>query len=110
MTRFALLAVFFIGCDVTTTPPNVPPQPAPDSSSCDAMCKTIGPKDQGGLGCEEGNPVYDSDVPGPKDVPNESCGDFCRKQQTNGVHLNPSCVAKVKSCDQIDAAMHSTCE
>jgi hypothetical protein len=103
------LVLGFLGCQPTPPDP-VTPVPAPDSASCDDMCKHIGPKDQGGLGCEEGSPVYDSDVPGPKDVPNESCGDFCRKQQAQGVHLNPKCVVKVTSCDQIDTAMRSTCD
>ncbi len=76
---------------------------------CDAMCKHIGPKSQGGLGCEEGNPVYDSDRPGPAGVPNKTCTDFCVEQQNNGVFINPRCVMKVKSCDEVEMARLKTC-
>jgi hypothetical protein len=80
----------------------VNPTPKPDSDVCAAMCQHIGPKTQGGLGCEEGNPVYDSDKPGPKDVPNESCQEFCKLTQDSGISMNPRCVVMVKDCDQIE--------
>jgi hypothetical protein len=80
------------------------PNPQPDSEICAQMCDHIGPKDNGGLGCEEGNPVYDSDKPGPKDVPNETCEEFCKITQNNGISMNPRCVALVDSCDQIESA------
>jgi hypothetical protein len=85
----------------TCHPDQVNPPPKPDSDLCAKMCEHIGPK---GLGCEEGYPVYDSDKPGPKDVPNESCEEFCVITQNNGIFLNPSCVSLVKSCDQIENA------
>ncbi len=95
------------GCHPTPTPSPTPtptPTPPTPQSGCDEMCKHIGPVTAGGLGCEEGNPVYDSDVPGPAGVPNVTCVAFCEKQQENGVSLNTSCVSKVKSCDEIESA------
>lgn len=80
----------------------VNPTPKPDGDLCLQMCQHIGPKDKGGLGCEEGNPVYDSDKPGPKDVPNESCEEFCKDKERNGIDMNPKCLIKVPSCDQIE--------
>jgi hypothetical protein len=65
------------------------------------MCRHIGPE---GLACEEGEPVYDSDLPGTPGVPNESCAMFCEKQQENGVNLYTGCVAKVRSCAEIETA------
>jgi hypothetical protein len=91
----------------------VKPTPKPDSDICVQMCDHIGPKEKGGLGCEEGDPVYDSDKPGPKDVPNETCEEFCKITQNNGVSMNPRCVALVESCDQIEEARAknpSTCK
>jgi hypothetical protein len=74
------------------------------------MCLHIGPKAQGGLGCEEGDPVYDSDLPGPKGVPNKSCTAFCTGQQANGVFVNPRCIIQVKSCGEIESARQRTCK
>lgn len=73
------------------------PKPIPGEDTCAAMCKHLND-----LHCTEGQPVYDSDLPGPADVPNESCEDFCKQEETNGVDLNPSCVAQVPSCDRIE--------
>jgi hypothetical protein len=73
------------------------------------MCQHIGPVEAGGLGCAEGAPVYDSDLPGPVDVPNKSCTDFCKDQQNNGLYLNPRCLLQIKSCDEIETARQKTC-
>ena len=97
-----ILALCLLGCACNQNIAN--PTPKPDSDICEAMCQHIGPKAQGGLGCEEGNPVYDSDKPGPKDVPNESCVEFCKETQDSGVSFNPRCILQVKSCDQIESA------
>jgi len=70
------------------------------------MCDHIGPQN---LNCAEGQPVYDSALPGPTGVPNESCTDFCTKQQANGVFINPKCVAKVAACSDIEAARKKVC-
>lgn len=63
------------------------------------MCEHIGPR---GLNCEEGQAVYDSDVPGPKDVPNLSCEGFCVASQVRGFFVNPRCVLEAPSCDLIE--------
>jgi hypothetical protein len=74
------------------------------------MCAHIGPVDAGGLGCPEGQPVYDSTLPGEAGVPNETCTAFCQRQQANLVFINPRCVMQVTSCDQIEAARQKTCQ
>ena len=83
--------------------PDPTPDPAPDPvlSDCEVMCRHIGPDH---LDCEEGAAVYDSDLPGPPGVPNQSCAAFCERQQSNGVLINPRCVARVQSCDEIETA------
>ena len=63
------------------------------------MCDHIGPT---GLKCEEGTPVYNNDLPGPANVPNQSCADNCKELQTKGVFVNPRCVSTVPSCDKIE--------
>lgn len=62
------------------------------------MCKHLAD-----LKCPEAEPVYNSDKPGPVDVPNQTCSDFCQEIQGNGVALNPKCVEIVPSCDLIEA-------
>jgi hypothetical protein len=83
--------------------------PAANSNLCGPMCAHIGPIDEGGLGCTEGEPVYNSTLPGDPGVPNESCTQFCVHQQANGVNVNPSCVMRVTSCFDIEAARQKTC-
>jgi hypothetical protein len=103
-TFLPIFALLLAGaCQVTPVPH---PSPAPDSTYCAQMCAHIGPS---GLGCLEGNPVYDSSLPGPRGVPNESCADFCTKQEANGVFINPKCVMKVTSCADIEDARQGTC-
>lgn len=102
--RRTLLLILLIGCHPQPTPiptPGPGPGPAPVTSDCESMCQNIGPE---GLNCEEGGKVYDSDLPGEPGVPNQSCVGFCEKQQENGLDLNPRCVAKVRSCDEIETA------
>jgi len=72
------------------------------------MCLHIGPGPEN-LNCEEGEAVYDSDLPGTPGVPNLSCTDFCEKQQENGLNLYPRCVAQVQSCEEIESARQN-CE
>ncbi len=86
--------------------PSPAPPPAPGGSYCAAMCDHIGPK---GLNCPEGQSVYDSSLPGPTGVPNESCTDFCTKQEQNGVFINPKCVAQATSCADIEPSRQRTC-
>lgn len=71
----------------------------PDTELCGAMCKHIGPE---GLKCEEGEPVYDSDKPGPVGQPNTSCEEFCTTSQVRGAFMNPRCVVLAPSCDAIE--------
>jgi hypothetical protein len=100
MRFLSLLFIFLVGCCQT---PIINPSPKPDAGSlCAQMCQHIGPKEKGGLGCEEGNPVYDSDKPGPKDVPNETCEEFCNDKVKNKIDMNPKCLVKVPSCDKIE--------
>lgn len=101
----AALAFSVAACPI---PPIPVPGPQPDSSYCAAMCAHIGPT---GLNCPEGMPVYDNSLPsdaGPG-VPNESCTQFCTKQQSVGVWINPKCVSQVTACSQIEAARQKTC-
>lgn len=98
-----VFAVLLLGCPPAAVPT---PNPAPDATSCGAMCAHIGPS---GLNCPEGQSVYDSDLPGPTGTPNESCTDFCTKQTNNGIFINPKCVAQVATCADIEAARQKTC-
>jgi hypothetical protein len=93
--------LFLSGCIPLEAQQDTTPRPVPEGSPCAQMCEHIGPN---GLGCEEGQPVYDSDVAGPPGVPNESCVTFCNKQLDNGVDIFPECIARVKSCDEIEDA------
>ena len=107
-----IIALCLLGCACNQNT-SVNPTPKPDSDVCSAMCQHIGPAAQGGLGCEEGNPVYDSDKPGPNGVPNESSPEFCKLTQDSGISMNPRCVLRVQSCDQIEFARTknpSTCK
>jgi hypothetical protein len=99
--RKLVLVLLLLGCHPQPTPPNPPPGPEPEASACAVMCQRIGPEN---LNCEEGEAVYDSDLPGPPGVPNQSCTDFCERQQKNGLNLYPQCVAQVQSCGEIEPA------
>ena len=90
---FALVPVFLFGCPQHIPPPN----PPPDTDWCGKMCSHL--KE---LGCEEGESVYNNDLPGKKDVPNQSCEDFCVELQDKGFFVNPRCVSYVESCDDIE--------
>jgi len=78
-------------------PPVPPPNPPPDTNLCAAMCDHLAK-----LGCEEGKPVYNNDIAGPKDVPNQSCADNCTELQKKGFFVNTKCVTTVTSCSQIE--------
>lgn len=87
-----------IGCSPAIDKPIPPPNPPVDTNYCERMCQHLET-----LGCEEGEPVYNSDLPGPQDVPNQSCPAFCEELQGKGFFVNPRCVSTVPSCDQIEA-------
>ena len=96
----ALFLLLLLGCHPHDVRPDPDPTPDPQSvSDCKLMCDHIGPE---GLGCEEGEPVYDSDFAGEPGVPNRSCEQFCEKQQANGLDLAPRCVAEAQSCEEIE--------
>lgn len=98
--KYACLSILaaLVACH---TDPAPSPIHLPDTAFCGDMCKHIGPK---GLRCEEGDPLYDSDRPGPVNVPNMTCEEFCVLSQERGAFFNPRCVLKVKSCAEIEPA------
>jgi hypothetical protein len=87
------------GCPPPEPKPIPPPNPPVDTDWCKAMCDHLGPDN---LDCEEGTDVYNSDKPGPKDVPNQTCEDWCVEMQDKGLFLNPRCVSTVPSCREIE--------
>lgn len=98
MTRFLMVPfLFIVGCPNTDIV--VPPPPPPDSDMCGHMCAHLK-----SLGCEEGESVYNNDLPGPPDVPNQSCEDWCIELQDPDhlYFINPRCVATVPTCDDIE--------
>jgi hypothetical protein len=103
-THALVLTVVLAGCwnPVMQQDPATPsPLPPPDTNMCSKMCDHLGAK---GLNCEEGKPLYNNDLPGPKDVPNQSCADNCTELQGKGLFLNPKCVSIVDKCENIEAA------
>ncbi len=94
-----LLSVLVLtACPYNPEPQPVdPPIPPPDTDWCTSMCDHL--KE---LGCEEGGPVYNNDLPGEEGAPNQSCSDNCKELQTKGFFVNPRCVSYVSRCDQIE--------
>jgi hypothetical protein len=91
----ALSLVTCVKYDREAPSPN--PTVVPDTDLCGPACKHL--QD---LGCEEAKDVYDSDLPGPVDVPNATCEGFCKVSQERGAFLNPRCLLLVPRCDQIE--------
>lgn len=106
--RLGLLAsaILLSGCPHPQEDPAIPPpNPPVDTDWCGAMCNHIGPvtaESPKALNCEEGQDVYNSDKPGPKDVPNQTCEHWCIEMQDRGFFINPRCVSIVPSCDKIE--------
>lgn len=107
----ALAALTLVGC-----PPKEPRIPGPPpldptgTEYCAEMCDVIGPQ---GLKCEEGEDVYNNDLPGPEGEPNQSCTEWCEEQQARGFYVNPKCVRLVTVCEDIESARQkdeSECE
>ena len=97
-----LVSLALVGCPTTTTtqdPATPTPIKPPYTDLCDEMCDHIGPEN---LKCEEGEDVYNDDLPGDAGVPNQSCEDFCRTLQEQGVNVNPRCVRLVPNCGSIE--------
>lgn len=95
------VALLLTGCPTTSNPntpdPVVPPNPPPDTDLCTVMCDHLA-----GLGCEEGKPVYNNDLPGPEGVPNQSCAENCQELQDRGFFVNTKCVIDAPSCATIE--------
>ena len=91
------LALLLTGCPSTPDPLPPPPVPPPDTDLCTVMCDHLA-----GLGCEEGKPVYNNDLPGPEGVPNQSCSENCQELQDRGFFVNPKCVIDAPSCATIE--------
>ncbi len=94
MTLVVALLPFALSCQAG--PPVPVPTPPADTAFCGPMCERLSE-----LGCEEGQPVYNSDLGGPVGVPNQSCTDFCEQVQEFGYFVNPRCVSRVTSCAEI---------
>ena len=108
MTRalafLALSSLAIVGCPRDIIPP---PNPPVDTDWCSKMCQHLQT-----LKCEEGEMVYNNDLPGPVDVPNQTCADNCVELQEKGFFVNPRCVTTVKACDEIESVRQkepSTC-
>lgn len=95
----ALLLVLLLGCPPSSDPVTPSPLPPPDTDLCGQMCAHLKK-----LGCEEGEPVYNNDLPGPEGKPNQSCADNCKELQDKGFFVNPRCVARVEKCEDIEPA------
>jgi len=54
------------------------------------------------LQCDEGRDVYNDNLPGPEDVPNQSCEDFYSELQEQGFDVNPRCVLAAPNCKVIE--------
>jgi len=103
-TTLVLLSLLW-GCTPTPKqPPSPNPAVVPDSELCGSMCDHLS-----ALGCEEGQPLYDSDRPGKQGVPNMTCKEFCEEQQVRGTFINPRCVLKVQHCSEIEPSRQKVC-
>lgn len=88
-TLVALVALVALGAQCERVPDPILPT---DTEQCPAACENLRR-----LGCEEGDPILDQETGG--DVP---CEIFCADTQGNGHALNPTCMARITSCDQVD--------
>jgi len=105
--HFAILLVSSLLCGCGSCDPQdpvvpePPPGPASDPTYCAEACQTWQT-----LGCEEGNAVYNSDLPpggaGGATAPNQSCVDWCHELQDRKAAINPKCTRLVVRCDQIE--------
>ncbi len=67
-------------------PPPVVIEP-PDTDKCPAACAHLQV-----LGCEDGDPLPDG----------TTCTDFCYRTQKHGAWLDPGCVSKIPTCQDIE--------
>lgn len=105
-----LVAFFLVGCPPAQGPeprplPRPTPAPPPDPNDPEPwnrdpiaeMCHHLQK-----MGCEEGEPVYNDDLPGPVDVPNQNCIEFHEGLENSGVNVNPYCVLRSPNCESIE--------
>ncbi len=97
MKRYWLLLVL-LGCSSSPDPVVPPPYAPTDTELCASMCIHLQE-----LGCEEGDAVYNNDIPGPDGLPNQSCESHCEELQTKGFFVNPRCVMVAPKCADIEA-------
>lgn len=84
MKRTIALALLLAGCGALMPVP-VPIEPT-DTGKCPEACERLR-----ALGCEEGQPLEDG----------TTCETFCQETQKAGHALNPTCVADISSCHEI---------
>jgi hypothetical protein len=72
------------------TPPPTPPTPT-DTNKCPEACANLKK-----LHCPEAEPIKMSDGSA------STCEQFCRDTQSQGVYLNPACVANVTTCGEVE--------
>ena len=111
-TLTGCLFVLVLSCSVATPEP-VTPTPMPevivDTSECTKACDNLRK-----LGCSEGDPIVtNTGCVTTDDCPSfqrcesgrcvASCEVFCNDTQTQGVWLDPTCVAEITGCERIDS-------
>lgn len=79
-----ILVLSGFGCGPIPIP--ITPHIPADTLRCDDACSHLAE-----LGCPEAQPLEDG----------TTCAEFCIATQKSGHALRPSCVMKIKSCDQI---------
>ncbi len=93
--RHLLIALLLCSCGGTFEPGK---GEAESPATYKAMCRHLQ-----SLGCPEGDAVYNDDLPGPVDVPNQSCEDFHRGLSEDGIPVNAKCVRLAPTCDEVEA-------
>lgn len=84
----ALLLALIVGCQPTPGP-SPPEPPPPHVPSCARACARLAE-----LGCKEGKPT-------PKGA---TCQEVCEHTEASGyLSLNPGCVERITSCDQVNS-------
>lgn len=81
-----LICVLTVACSHVRPPPF--PQPPADTHMCGPACDRMA-----SLGCPEGAPL-DADT---------SCEKFCVVTQEAGHALNPTCLASISTCGEIES-------
>ncbi len=90
MKVLIVVALVSVGCVMWIAPTPDPVVPN-DTAKCKAACENLSR-----LGCPEGQPLPDG----------TPCVKFCEDTQKNGHALNPTCMAKVKACSEVDSTCH----